>query len=148
MEVIKFDDREVILNPKHLIFSDATINQFLTEFAGNYDYYSEAHAVLQHRADQAKAYYEELYDEKFVNFKENGCSDKLAEGKATVQEDVMDARKQLNDINFKCRRMYSWLRSLDKAYESCKEFCYNMRKELDKIYGSSVRELNDMISSR
>lgn len=142
-EIIKLGNREWSLNRDILKYNESNINQFLTEFAALYDYYSEAQCMAQANADNLKAKYEQSYEQKFMAYKEDGATEKLANAKATINPDVVSAHEAFITANFKARRLYGWLRSMDKAYESAKEFCYNLRKELDKIYGSSVRELHD-----
>lgn len=125
-----------------LQFGEENINQFLERYAGMYDHYSHAHAYAQSISDSAKAKYEGLLDEKFVMFKEQGGSDKLCEAKAGSDPLVQLAQQEMINAQFVSRDLYGWLRSMDKAHESAKEFCYNLRKEIDKIGGGHVRQLD------
>lgn len=131
----KLGEYEVFLDDNNLRFDEHTVNNFMSGFSSKYKHYSELHSLAQASYDRAKADYENTYDSKFAAYKETGgCSDKLAEAKARSDYDVRKLQDNMLVSQHKARRLSSYLRSMDKAHESAREFCYNLRKELDKMY--------------
>lgn len=140
MTEFKIGNYEVKLDPDKLAFSEENINKFLAEFAGNYDHYNEMQTLAQSQHDRLKADYENQHAACLVIWKEAGSSDKLAQAKADTDPDVKKLQDAMLVAHYKARRLYGYLRSMDKAYESAKEFCYNLRKEMDKLYGSVLSD--------
>lgn len=134
METIKIAGREFELNRNLLKFDEHNINRFLVEFAGYYDYYGEAHALACAQSEHFKNAKEIAYDEKYLAAKLNGkAADNVAKAQAEIDPAVQTVTEQFIQATYRVKRMQGWMRSLDKAYESAKEYCYNMRKELDKL---------------
>jgi hypothetical protein len=145
-ETIIMGNRKFVLDRKTLVFDDSNINNFLSNFASDYDHYHEGHALAQAYHDRVKEKYEVLRDAKFADYKTSGDTEKLASAKAAQDTEVRDAYLVMVEANYRVKRLYGWLRSMDKCYESAREYCFNLRKEMDKIYGSSIRELSTKLN--
>ncbi len=141
VETIVLGKRKFALDRKLLFFDESNINDFLANFAAIYDEFGEAHALAQAEQDNIKHKYESLREKKFAEFKQSGDTEKLAAAKALNEDEVQDLHTRLVQATYRARRLAVWLRSLDDAHSSVKEFCYNLRKEMDKIFGSTVRNL-------
>ncbi len=139
----------VLDRKKNLFFNESNISEFLSDFACVYDEFGEAHAMAQAEHDSVKHRYESLKQLKFAEFKEGmeKCTEKLAEAKAINDPEVQDMHEKLVQATYRSKRLGIWLRSLDDAHDSVKEFCYNLRKEIDKISGSKIFALEHKFRS-
>ncbi len=147
-EKFSMGDITVELDRRNLEFDKANINQFLAEYAGNLDYYHGLHAYAQQEWENRRAKYNATHAEKFIVFKTGGKSDKLAEAMADMDQEIQELQKAMFAAQYRSRRLYGWLDAMDAAYTSAKEFCWNLRKEMDKLYGDSVRQLDAVMSRR
>lgn len=135
MRTIQLGKEEVNLDPKHLEFSEATINQFLSQFAARYNYYCEKYADAQYIHTKYEDLYDAIYGRKFKDFKENsGGSDKLTEAAAVSDVDVVEAAERVASARHAKELLWGYLRSMDRAHEDAMQTCYNIRKEMDKIF--------------
>jgi len=144
--VIKIAGKDVTLKQEFLTFDEHTINNFLQKSAGNHASYSAQHADAQfiHSTYEDRA--EAVYAEKFKLYREESSSDKMADMKTKCDKEVQEAQEMVRLSKHNANLLYGFTRSLDRAHESCKEFCYNLRKEMDKIFGSTIKsKIEDMI---
>lgn len=143
MSKIKIGNDEVELDGQVLEVSHETINEFLTKFASWYRYYQEqynrASIVSKHQADK----YNSVLHGKFKTYKQdNQCSDKMAEACAKSDEEVLMAQEKMRGAEYVRDEVWGFLRSMDYAHENALQLCYNMRKEIDKIGGSRVNQID------
>jgi hypothetical protein len=136
---ISADDEEIFLDTDHLVFTDATLNDYLIKAPSWFAYYNQMHAHAQYVASIQEDKYDQIYSEKFRDYKAAGGSDKLAEASARVDPEVVEALKQTRKAKENMNQIAGHLRSLDKANQNALNLGYNIRKEMDKL-GSSVRE--------
>lgn len=141
-EVITLGRRKFILDRSLLRFDETNVNQFLSDFASIYDEFGEGHALAQAEQDSIKHRYESLKQQRFAEFKEGEkCTEKLAEAKAINDADVQELHEKLIQATYRSKRLAIWLRSLDDSHDSVREFCYNLRKEMDKIGLARIKEI-------
>lgn len=138
---IKVGAEEVNLDEKILEVNHETINEFLSKYAAWYRYYQSKHSdamlIARSYSDQHAA----LLQSKFKQYKETmNCSDKMAEACSKSDEEVLSLQKRMRAAEYIKDELYGFLRSMDYAHDNAKELCYNMRKEMDKIGGSRVKE--------
>lgn len=136
MAVVKVGQDEIDLDETLLEFNEATISEYLQKEAALYNYYYECLNNATYYLSTFEDRYEAAYNSNFVLAKEEGKSDKMAEAKAASDPEVLEAQKKVRLCKKNKDMIYSFLRSFDKAHENALNFCYNLRKELDKIYGS------------
>ena len=144
--VLKLAGKEITLRSALLNFDEHTINDFLRKEAGNYASYSAYHADAQYVHSKYEDRYDALYAEKFKLYREESSSDKMAEMKTKSDTDIQEAIEMVRLAKHNANIIYGFIRSMDRAHDNAREFCYNLRKELDKIYGSTVKSsLSDLI---
>jgi hypothetical protein len=137
---VKVGDQEVTLDAKCLEVSEDTLNDFLKDFAGNYNYYYMMWCKAQHIFQLAEDRYDVLISDRYQWFKEHeGGSDKLAEAKARVSEPIVQARRVSRDAKYVMQLLNSFLRAMDKAHENALNLGYNLRKEMDKLFPQEVK---------
>jgi hypothetical protein len=142
MRKIKVGKEDIELNEEILNVNADNVNDFLTKYAGLYHYYSIKHndASFIHKryTDQFSA----TLNSKFKVYKEAGsCSDKLAEASSKCDDEVMGIQEKVRAAEYAREELYGYLKSLDYAHQDALQICYNLRKELDKIYGKTVSKL-------
>ena len=129
--VLVHKDR-VVLNPKHLKFDDATLNNYLMEASGWYNYYGQKLADAESFLQLFESRYDSEYSRKFVFFKESGGTEKTAEAKAKSDPDVEKAKQACIVAKRTVGKLKQFLRAMDKSHESAINFGYMLRKEMDK----------------
>lgn len=134
MKTIKIGNEEVSLDTSLLKFTESTINKFLELYAEKYDYFLTKHAKAQYIHARSEDRYDALYAERFKTFKEEGGSDKLCESKTICDADVQSALATMRLAKHNVNILWGFLRAMDRAHEDAMQTCYNLRKELDKLY--------------
>lgn len=130
---------EVLLDPEYLKVSEITLNDFLCSFGGIYEYYSRKWAESQFLHYCAEDRHDQLYNEKFRFYKEDGGSDKMAEAKAKSHNDVVELRQAARRAKLTMQLIYGYLRALDKTHENAINLGYNVRREMDKLYPNEIK---------
>ena len=149
--IVKIGKEEVNLDDAVLKFSPETINDFLATYAALHRYYHDKYADASYIASKYKDSYNNTYNMKLQDYKvSKGCSDKLAEAVAKSDSEVITAQEKMRAAEYVKTLVWGFLRSMDYAHEDAKEMCYNLRKELDKIYPSHIarteKKLEEMFS--
>jgi len=137
--VIKLADKEIILNKDLLKFDEHTINQFLQEFSSNYDSYCTHHADAQYIRSRFEDNYDAIYAERFLFHRGESTSDKTAEMKTKADKDVQDALEKVRISKRNESVIWGFLRSMDKSHDDALNFCYNLRKEMDKLSKDMIK---------
>lgn len=138
--IVKLGNEEINLNEENLKFSEETINQFLQKYAALYNYYMEKHADAQYVHSKYKDKHDKLMATKFVEFKEKGGSDKLCEANAIKDAEVQECMSKMASTKRTVNLLWGYLRAMDKSFDASREMCFNMRKEMDKIFGGSIKK--------
>lgn len=131
--VIKIGDQEIILDNMRLSFNEISLSKFMENLALWYDYFSqklaEAEALLAHKEYE----YELAFSSAYEKFKEEGCTDKLAEANAKKEQLVSYFKKDTISAKHKVIVLKQHLRSWDKAHENAQSRGHMIRKEMDKL---------------
>lgn len=140
MSIVKVGNEEVDLNNEILTITHETINDFLSKYASWYRYYVQKHNDSAYIVKCYKDKLDGLVSSKFKQYKlEKECSDKMADAYSKSDEEVIKLQEQLRIAEHVKDELYSFLRSMDYAHADALQMCYNIRKEMDKIGGSSVK---------
>jgi len=140
---VKIGDTEVVLEEKHLVVDEVSLNEFLKKFASTYNYYNTMWAKAQYLNHCAEDSFDVKYGERFQFYKENeGGSDKLVEAKVKSHPDVINARAKARQAKYAMQLLNSYLRAMDKAHEDALNLGYNIRKEIDKIFPQSIKSVD------
>lgn len=147
MTTIKIGNKEIKLNSDLLRFDEHTINQFLQEFAANYNTYAEAHSDAQYVFSKFEDKYEALYADKFRQYRDESSSDKAADMKTKCDKEVQEALENVRIAKRNVNLLWGFLRSMDRSHEDAMNFCYNLRKELTALFPNYVKT-NDNYTKR
>lgn len=142
---IKIGDQEVVLDNNRLAFNEISLSNFMENLALWYDYFSqklaEAEALLSYKEYE----YELAFSSAYEKFKEDGCTDKLAEANARKHEEVAGHKKDIIGAKHKVTLLKQHLRSWDKAHENAQSRGHMIRKEMDKL-NSDIMMKKDIAS--
>jgi citrate synthase len=130
---IHLGDKEVILDPDKMSFNETTLSDYMEKESGWYDYFGAMLADAEHIMHLLELEHDILYGERFKEQKENGCTEKLAEGNTKSDADVSSAKKKYLDAKHNVRLLQQHLRAWDKAHENAQSRGHFLRKEMDKL---------------
>lgn len=135
---VNIDGEDVVLDPSNLTFNDATLNQFFELVSGFIDYYGQKLADANRLVARSEANYERLYIEKFRQFREgvggeSGKSEKTSELYAKAEPEVVQAKQQLHENQYKRDSIWNHLKAMNAAREDAYNRGHFLRKEMDKL---------------
>jgi hypothetical protein len=141
MLTVKIAGKDIELNEDLLKFDEHSINEFLQKFAAKYNEYYAYHSDAQFILSKYEDKYDATYAEKFKMYREESSSDKMAEMKTKSDPSVQEALENVRVSKRNVNMLWGYLRSMDRAFDFSKEYSYNLRKEMDKIF-KGISDLN------
>lgn len=146
---IKIGNQEVVLDNSRLAFNEVSLSNFMENLGLWYDYFSqklaEAEALLSYKDYE----YELAFSSAYEKFKEDGCTDKLAEANAKKYDEVAEHKREIISAKHKVTLLKQHLRSWDKAHENAQSRGHMIRKEMDKLNSDIVirQSISDQVDS-
>jgi hypothetical protein len=132
-ETLAFEGYSVTLDSENLRFDEATLTKYIQTESGFYDNFGASLAKAERNLQKKETLHEALYAERFVEAKEMGGSDKLAEGKAKADQDVVASKDEIVQAKYIVNRLKQHLRAWDKNHDNAQSLGHMLRKELDKL---------------
>lgn len=132
-ETLTIAGNEVILDPDNLKFDEMTLTNYIQTEGGYYDNFGAYLALAEKVLHLREMEYDQVYTERFVEAKNNGGSDKLAEATSKSDVDVMDAKKHVVEAKYKVKRLQQHLRAWDRNHDNAQSLGHMIRKEMDKL---------------
>jgi|GEM_PF-2658527 hypothetical protein len=129
---VKVGEQKVYLDPNRLIFNEQSVGEWLQDAGAWYAYFARQLADAEYLKDARDADYESKYASLFVSYKENGCSDKLADASAKSDEELEEAKKGIARAKHTVKCLQQHLRAWDKAHDSAQNRANTFRKEMEK----------------
>jgi hypothetical protein len=137
MPTVKVGDKKVCLDPKRLMFNEQSVGTWLEESGAWYAYFASQLADAEYLKDAREADYESKFTSFFSSYKENGCSDKLADANAKSNPEVEEAKKGIVRAKHTVKCLQQHLRAWDKAHDSAQNRANTFRKEMEKQWFDS-----------
>ncbi len=134
---VKVGEQKVYLDPNRLMFNEQSVGAWLEESGAWYAYFASQLADAEYLKDARDADYESKYASLFVSYKENGCSDKLADASAKSNEELEEAKKGITRAKHAVKCLQQHLRAWDKAHDSAQNRANTFRKEMEKQWFDS-----------
>ena len=78
--------------------------------------------------------YNSLYSQKFCEYRELTSSDKTAEMKTKIDNDVMEALEKVRVAKRHLNTLYGFLKAMEKSHEDVITTCHNLRKEMSTMF--------------
>lgn len=138
IEKLTFAGFEVILNSELLRINEATLSQYIQTEAGYYDNFGAFQALAEKNLQNKEMFHERLYSERFIEAKEAGGTEKLAEARAKADPDVLSAKQDIIDARYIVNRLKQHLKAWDKNHENAQSMGHMQRKMLDKLNSDIV----------
>jgi hypothetical protein len=85
IEKLTFDVHEAIINSEFLRFDETTLSSYIQTEAGYIDNFGGSLALAEKNLQNKEMYHERIYSERFIEAKENGSTEKLAEAKSKAE---------------------------------------------------------------
>lgn len=134
-EKLNFDEFEVVVDPENLRFDEDSLNNYIQKEAGFYDNFGAYLALSERNLQNKEVQHEKLYSERFVEAKEEGATEKLAEAKAKCDPDVVDVKLEIVEARYIVNRLKNHLKAWDKSHDNAQSMGHMLRKQMDKING-------------
>lgn len=132
-EKLKFDAYEVEIDPENLRFDEQSLSNYIQKESGWYDNFGAYLALSERHLQNKEVSHEKLYCERFVEAKENGASDKLAEAKAKADTDVNDLKSEIVEAKYVVNRLKNHLKAWDKNHDNAQSLGHTLRRQMDKL---------------
>lgn len=142
IETLKIAGQDVVIDPKQLEFNETTLSNYIQTEGGYYDNFGAFLALAEKVQQFREMEYDAIYNERLVEAKEQGATDKISEAKAKANEDVLEAKKLVIDSRYNVRRLQQHLRAWDKNHDNAQSMGHMIRKEIDKL-GFEIRGHED-----
>lgn len=134
-EVLTFDKFTVELDSENLRFNEATLNKYIQTEGGYYDNYGAYLSLAEKNLQNFELQHERVLHERFVETKDEGGSDKLAEAKAKCDPIVVELKQKVNDAKYIVNRLKQHLKAWDKNHDNAQSLGHMQRKIMDKLNG-------------
>jgi|LSQX01.3.fsa_nt_gb hypothetical protein len=134
IEKLEFAGQTVVIDPENLKFDEMTLTRYIQKESGFYDNFGAYLALAEKHLQQKETIFEKVYYERFVEAKESGGSDKLAEAKAKSDPTVVAFREEVTDAKYVVNRLKQHLRAWDKNHDNAQSLGHMIRKEMDKLH--------------
>jgi predicted nucleic acid-binding Zn-ribbon protein len=132
-EKLEFAGVVVEIDPENLRFNEASLSKYIQTEAGYYDNFGAYLSLAERNLQNLELRHEKLAADRFVEAKEAGGSDKLAEAKAKADQDVVALKEQMNDARYAVNRLKQHLRAWDKNHDNAQSMGHMQRKMMDKL---------------
>ena len=132
-EKLEFDGQTVIIDPKNLRFDEATLSIYIQHEAAYYDNFGGALAWAERYLQKKENLHDKVYFERFVEAKESGGSDRLAEAKAKSDPTVTVLNEEVAHAKYIVNRLKQHLRAWDKNHDNAQSMGHMLRKQMDKL---------------
>lgn len=140
IEKLQFDKFSVVIDAENLRFDETTLSHYIQTEGGFYDNFGYYLALAERNLQNKESQFEKLYCDRFVEAKELGSSDKLAEAKAKADPDVVAMRDEVFDARYAVNRLKNHIKAWDKNHDNAQSMGHMLRKQMDRlgndIYGS------------
>jgi len=134
VEKLEFGGHVVDVDPNNLRFDETTLNEYIQKEGGYYDYFGAFLSLAERNLQNKETMYEKLYNERFIEAKEDGAAVALAEAKAKVDPVVTALKDEVIEAKYIVNRLKQHLRAWDKNHDNAQSMGHMLRKQIDKLH--------------
>lgn len=138
VEELNFDLFNVKIDPENLRFDETTLSTYIQKEGGFYDNFGYYLALAEKNLQNKEVRYEKLYCERFIEAKEFGSSDKLAEAKAKADADVVTLKDEVISARYIVNRLKNHLKAWDKNHDNAQSMGHMLRKQMDRLATDTI----------
>lgn len=140
-ELLVVGDEEVLLDPNNLKFNQDTLSLYLMKEGGWYDNFGAYLAKAEKDLQIKETEYDNLYNLRFYQLKDEGKSDKMAEAGAKLDADLLKLAKEKGQAKYMVSRLKYHLRAWDKNHDNAQSMGHTLRREMDR-FGNDICSRN------
>jgi hypothetical protein len=138
IEKLKFDKFDVLIDSENLRFDESTLSHYIQNEGSYYDNFGYYLALAERNLQNKESQYEKIYCDRFVEAKELGSSDKLAEAKAKADPTVVSIKEEIFEARYAVNRLKNHLKAWDKNHDNAQSLGYMLRKQMDRLGTDSI----------
>lgn len=143
IEKLEFGGLTVEVDPENLRFDESTLNEYIQKEGSYYDYFGAFLSLAERNLQNKETMHEKVYNERFIEAKEDGAAVALAEAKAKVDPIVSSLKDDVIEAKYIVTRLKQHLRAWDKNHDNAQSMGHMVRKMVDKLQAEiSMREHN------
>ena len=133
IEKLEFAGLTVEVNPENLRFDESTLNEYIQKEGSFYDYFGAFLSLAERNLQNKETMHDKIYNERFIEAKEQGDAVALAEAKAKIDPMVSSMKDDVIDAKYIVNRLKQHLRAWDKNHDNAQSMGHMVRKMLDKL---------------
>lgn len=133
VEKLEFAGLTVEVNPENLRFDESTLNDYIQKEGSYYDYFGAFLSLAERNLQNKETMHEKVYNERFIEFKEDGAAVALAEAKAKIDPVVSSLKDDVIEAKYIVNRLKQHLRAWDKNHDNAQSMGHMVRKMVDKL---------------
>lgn len=133
VEKLEFAGFSLEINPENLRFSDMSLTDYIQKEGSLYDYYGACLALAERNLQNKENMYDKIYNERFIEAKEDGAAVALAEAKAKIDPVVCSIKDEIVEAKYIVTRLKNHLRAWDKNHDNAQSMGHMQRKLMDKL---------------
>ena len=143
IEKLEFAGLTVEVNPENLRFDESSLNDYIQKEGSYYDYFGAFLSLAERNLQNKETMHEKVYNERFIEAKEDGAAVALAEAKAKIDPIVVSLKDDVIEAKYIVNRLKQHLRAWDKNHDNAQSMGHMVRKMVDKLQAEiSMREHN------
>lgn len=151
-EEILVGSEKVIIDSKNLEFNEDTLSDYIIKEGGYYDNFGAYLAKAEYIQQTIELEIDDIYNERFTFFKDQGMAVAPAESKAKSDPNYVEKRKELAQAKYVVLRLKYHLKAWDKNHDNAQSLGHNRRKEIEKLHAEimmskSPESISKMIGS-
>ena len=136
--------KDVRLDPEYMKFNEANINKFMEQEYGWIDYFGKQLELAQKELALASLEYDVLYNEKYIQVKDQGNSDTYSKAKAQTDTVVIDSYKKMLSKRETVGLIKAYLRAWDRNHDNAQNRGHTLRKEFEKLKDTRSADFPDV----
>jgi hypothetical protein len=142
IEKIEFDKFSFSIDPENLRFDESTLSKYIQNEGGYYDSFGHYLSLAERNLQNNENLHEKTFCEKFVEAKELGASDKLAEAKAKSNPNVVLLKEEIVKAKYVVNRLKNHIKAWDKNHDNAQSMGHMLRKQMDKLGTDVIGNFN------
>jgi hypothetical protein len=133
MEILKFDRFVIEIDPEKLRFDETSLSHYIQTESGYYDNFGGYLAKAERNQQNKELLYEQVFHQRYIEAKEEGGTDKLAEARAKADQTVNALKNEIIEAKYVVNRLKQHLKAWDKSHDNAQSLGHMMRKQIDKL---------------
>jgi len=109
------------------------LGHYIEHESGFYDNFGASLAMAEKNLQLKDLQHEKIYNQRYIEAKDSGGTDKLAEARAKADQDVIAMKEDVIEAKYIVTRLKQHLRAWDKNHDNAQSAGHMLRKVMDKL---------------